>query len=450
LKPSAKILIALLILFALAVVLFHAKKTDQVAENRDRLEIYFMYNEGESQSDWFAAAAEKFKSMHPGLRIDILYAGREVLGKLRPRMIIGNPPDLVNQGGDQLRPLMEDDLFEPLDDALAGPAFDSDTPWADTFINGILDVYKWKNPKTGEEHYYQIPSGLFCYIFFYNVDQFERLHLEPPRTWSEFLHVCQVLKDNGIEPLAADGTELGYNIIWYGLLLTRTTTVKHVLDTAYGRPGNSWTEKCFVDAARMVAELREKGYIMRGYEGSKWPSAQMQWVQGKCAVLYNGAWIPKEMKNKLPEGFRMGIFRAPIVEGYPDADYLVQDIGAECYAVPRGARNRDMAVEFLRFITSREESKGLADIDVPCATRGVPMPAALKGLDEMLAPPNRLVEGTAGITGDLADWYRIVARNEWSDLFLGHVGPEEMCRRVQDAQDRFYQRERALDRVPSQ
>ena len=443
-KRLVKLAAVAAVLFAVAVLLFHDKKSVSKAKAENRLEIYYMYNEGESQAEWFKAAATRFEAMHPGLEIDVLYAGREVLGKLRPRMIIGNPPDIVNQGGDALRPLVKDGLIEEMDAVLATSAYGEDSAWKDTFIDGLLDIYKH------EGHYYQIPGGLFCTVFFYNVDQFEKLKLTPPRTWDEFLNVCQVLKDNGIEPIAADGTEIGYNVSWYGNLMGRMTNIPHIHATAVGEPGTSWLETPFVEAAKKVRELGDKGYLMKGYQGSKWPSAQMLWVQGKCGLLLNGTWIPKEMKNKLPEGFRMGIFRFPIVEGYPDGGALNQDIGSECFAVPKGARHREMAIEFLKFVTSKDESRYLAEIDVPCGTKGVPMPESLKGLDEMLNPPYALVETISGVTSDLSGWYRIVARNSWSNLFLGNVEPQVMCEEVEAAQKRFYERKKLLDKGKGQ
>jgi len=428
-------------LFCLAVLLFHDRRSVSQARSLNRLEIYYMYNEGESQSDWFAGEVEKFKKMHPGLEVDVLYAGREVLGKLRPRMIIGIPPDLVNQGGDALRQLMQHDLLEPLDDALASPGYATDKPWRDTFRPGIVDLYKYG------DHLYQVPVSLFCNAFFYNIALFEELHLEPPRTWAEFLRVCQALKDNGIEPLAADGTEMGYNVSWFTQLASRTTSIERIYATASNQPGTSWTDKPFVDAARMVRELRDKGYLMRGYEGSKWPSAQMMWIQGKCGLLLNGTWIPKEMKNKLPQGFRMGIFRFPIVEGYPESDGLTQDLGAECFSIPKGSKHKERAIEFLKFITSKEENMAFADLDIPSAVEGPPMPTSLKGLDEMISPPHRVYEGMPGVPSELSEWYRIVARNLWSDLFLGNIGPEEMCRELDAASRRYYARVKTLGKT---
>ncbi len=445
-KASVKIFLVTLALFALAVLLFHDRKSVSVARSENRLEIYYMYNENESQADWFNAACDEFKTAfadkYPGIEIDVLYAGREVLGKLRPRMIIGNPPDIVNQGGDQLEPLIRAGLLEPLDEVLSLPAYDQDMPWRDTFIDGVFDIYAY------EGHDYFIPTSLFCSVFFYDKVMFERLHITPPVTWEEFLSVCQTLKENGIEPIAADGTEIGYNIAWYAYAISRTTTVEHVLATAWNEPGTSWDEPCYVEGAEMVRLLRDKGYIMKGYEGSKWPSAQMNWVQGKCGLLYTGTWIPKEMKNALPDAFKMGIFRAPILESHPDGDSYAQDIGAECFAIPKGARHREAAIDFLRFITSKKQADILADMDVPSAIKGCRMPEALIGLDTYLSPPYKLIEGMAGIGSDLSEWYRIVPRNYWSDLFLGHIGPEEMCKEVEQAHLRYYERMKAIGGEP--
>jgi len=441
LKGLLKTVAVLAVLFTIAVLLFHEKRGEAGDGHENRLEIYYMYNEGEPQAAWLEDAVERFKGLHPGLEVDLIFAGREVLGKIRPRIIIENPPDLVNQGGDILRVLMQDGVLEPWNEALEGPAFDRDMPWEKAFIPGLLDLYTFDG-KT-----YMIPVGLFCSVFFYDRNQFERFDLEPPKTWREFLAVCEVFKENGIEPIAADGTEPGYNVMWTAALITRTTTVRHFADTARGGPGTSWTEDAYVDAAGLVRQLRDRGYVMKGYQGSKWPSAQMRWAQGECALLYNGTWIPKEMAEKLPEGFRMGMFRFPIVEGYPGSDGMTQEIGAECYAIPTGARNKKMAVAFVKYITRLEECRNYVDMDIAPAILGAGMPESLEGLDELLAPPYRLTKGLAGI---MPNWYRAVARDYWSDFFLGHYTPEEVCRLMEAEQKRYYERLEALGRKPEE
>ncbi len=442
-KSFVKICLAAAVLFGVAVFFFHDTRAEETAGPAKSLEIYFMYNEGEIQQKWFAAAVERFKEWKEGqgdpVSVDVVYAGREVLGKVRPRLIIGNPPDLVNQGDDGLRILMEDGLLERIDDGLDAPALDENVPWRDTFLPGLVDLDKY------EGHSYMAPVGLFASFFFYDKRVFRKYGLEEPRTWSEFLHVCQVLKDNGIAPIAADGTEPGYNAMWYAILLTRYTTVDRILATAKNEPGTSWTDPPFVEAARRVCELRDRGYIMPGYEGSKWPSAQMQWMQGKCGLLYCGSWIPKEMKDATPPGFEMGIFPFPVVEGYEKvSDCTAQDLGMESFAIPKGARHKETALEFLKFITTQAETKDLVAMDIPPAVRGAGMPESLAGLDAMIAPPYKLIKGMAGITNELPEWYRTCARDSWSEIFLGRYTPEEFSRLLEGAHKRYYERLKAL------
>jgi raffinose/stachyose/melibiose transport system substrate-binding protein len=345
---------------------------------------------------------------------------------------------MANQSSDELRALLVDELVEPLDSYLEEPAFGQDVPWKDTFLPGLLDAYSYQG------HSYMIPQGLFAYCFFYNIDQFEKFNLKAPKTWTEFLEVCRTLKENGVEPIAADGTIRDYNAIWYPYLITRTTTIDHILATAAGKAGTSWTEPCYVEAATLERDLRDKGYVMRGYEASQWPSAQMQWIQGKCAMLLCATWIPKEMKAKMPDGFRMGFFPFPKIDTHPDADGTAVAMEIEAFVVPKTAKHKRAAVDFLKFITSPEESRRVVAIDIATAVKGAGMPPALVGLDDALAPPTKIVRLSANLAIEAPEWYRTVARETWSQYFLGNYTPEEMCRMVDGATKRFYEQRAGL------
>jgi len=437
-KTLFKAAALIVILFAVAVVLFHGKRTSGEDESATRLEIYYMYGEGETQQQWFAGAIERFKAVHPEIAIEVSYPGREVLGKLRPRLIIGNPPDMANQSSDELRALLVDELMEPLDPYLEEKAYGQDVAWKDTFLPGIVDAYKYKGRT------YMVPQGLFAYCFFYNKDQFEKLGLKTPKTWAEFLNVCKVLKDNGIEPVAADGTIRDYNAIWYPYLITRTTTIDHILAAARGEQGAHWTEPCFLEAAKVLRDFTNSGYMMRGYVASQWPSAQMQWIQGKCAMLLCATWIPKEMKEKLPEGFRMGWFSFPAIDDRQGTDSTAIPMEIEAFSIPKTAKHKRAAIEFLKFITSPDECKRLVAIDIATAVKGAGMPPALEGFEAALAPPNKICRLSAGLAIETPEWYRKVARETWSQYFLGYFTPEEMCKMVDDGTQRFNEQQSAL------
>ncbi len=431
-KSVLRAVVVLAVLFAAAVALFHGRKSHGEDESASSLEIFYMYGQGETQQQWFASAVDRFGALHPEMRITVSYPGRELLGKMRPRLIIGNPPDLVNQSSNELRPLVVEGLLEPLETCLDEPGEDGSTPWKDAFLPGLIEAY------SHDGHAYLVPQGLFAYVFYYNKAQFRELGLAPPTKWSEFLKVCQTLKDHGIEPIAADGTTRSYNDFWYPYLITRTTTLEHILDTARGKAGTSWTEPCYLKAAQLLRELRDRKFIMSGYEGSNWPSAQMQWIQGKCGMFLCGTWIPKEMKEKMPDGFEMGFFPFPSVDGCDDADWNALPMEIEAFAIPKEAQHKRAAIEFLKFISTREEAQHLVDIDIATAIRGAPMPPALEGFERTLAPPARLCREEAGLPAALPEWWRSVAMETWSQYFVGDWSPEEMCRMVDDATVRYW------------
>ena len=433
-KAFLKILGVLVLVFGLAVALFHEKKSTAEAAEENTLQIYFMYHRGEPQAAWLQDAIGRFEeSIGQEVNEDVVYAGREVMTKARPRLIMGKPPDIITQGGDMMRPVMLDGLMHPLDEALAGPAWDSQVPWRETFLPGLLDFYTYRG------HTYMVPIEIFVSVFFYDRRMFEKYGLEEPRTWEEFLHVCEVLKQSGIEPIAADGTIIGYNTTWFSTLVSRVTSGEHFRAAALDEPDTSWEEEPYLRAAGMVKELVRKGYVMEGYQGSTWPAAQVRWANGDCGLLYNGSWIPKEMGNKLPPEFELDFFRFPVTEDGVGED-MSQVCGAECYAVPRDARHKELAIEFIRYVTSKEEMNRFVKLQMPPAVKGVEMPPGLKGLREILTPPYELVHSFGGVQTDLPEWYRNVARDLWSDLFLCRVGPEEMCRKMDEVQDRYYER----------
>lgn len=49
-----------------------------------------------------------------------------------------------------------------------------------------------------------LPLTMICYGLFTNQDMLDRYGLEPPQTTGDFLHCCEVLKANGITPIAAN------------------------------------------------------------------------------------------------------------------------------------------------------------------------------------------------------------------------------------------------------
>ena len=107
--------------------------------------------------------------------------------------------------------------------------------WKDTFSPLVLELNRFD----GEIH--MIPRATYTSGFFYNIDMFEQLGLEPPETWSEFLDVCETLKQNGITPLSADGTISFYNVWYFSWLAMRIAGPDKLKAAAEGKI--SWKDR---------------------------------------------------------------------------------------------------------------------------------------------------------------------------------------------------------------
>lgn len=72
----------------------------------------------------------------------------------------------------------------------------SDQPFIQNAIPSILESVKSEDGKVYAMPYSQNFMGVF-----YNVDIFKEHNLDIPKTWDEFMALCQKLEDAGIQPL---------------------------------------------------------------------------------------------------------------------------------------------------------------------------------------------------------------------------------------------------------
>jgi raffinose/stachyose/melibiose transport system permease protein len=115
--------------------------------------------------------------------------------------------------------------------------------------------------------------------------------------------------------------------------------------------------------------------MIAGWEGMTHTSAQLAFLEGRCAMNISGTWLVHEMEGKFPPGFELGTVNLPVfADGRTDASAIQS--GANFFFVfARGQPERlRQTVDFLRFLTSRERADAaVRTIDSPVAVKGVPL-----------------------------------------------------------------------------
>ena len=150
------------------------------------LDVYSMYNPGEPMVAVTEQVARDFEEA-TGATVKITWAGRDVLTKARPLILMGNPPDLVYQSMSELYGALlssETPQALPITDLLQGPGLSGEEHLIDVLPAGVLDSWVLDG-----EHYL-LPEQFITSGFFYNKSVFDEYGVSVPETWEELMNAA--------------------------------------------------------------------------------------------------------------------------------------------------------------------------------------------------------------------------------------------------------------------
>lgn len=371
-----------------------------------------------------------FKVRHPNWDIEFLYVGAQgFMPKVQALMAAGETPTLIFSGPETVHRLT--DQLWPLNEALQGESWETGEVWKDTFMDRL-----WAGV-TIDGNIFAIPHGPYETLIFYNKAQFAEWGLEEPKTWSEFIELCETIKGMGIAPLGLDNTEPDYNSYWWYWPVHRV--VGH--DAGYEAlttKGAPLDDPGWLEATKMTEELLDKGYFQEGFEGSVWPAAQMLFAQGKIAMMLMGGWLPGEVQDAIPDDWVWGSFPIPSVEGGKgEQDSLA--VWANNLCIMKDGPNKEVAIEFLKAwsdASNMEEGMfGTAGFNTPI--KGVSYPPAFEEPYRLLEETTHPVDPYFGLLYRETELYTMGFRPVIDKLFLGELRDEEFLQALAEARDNY-------------
>lgn len=348
-------------------------------------------------TDFYEDAAAEYVSTRPGISID-LQGDPRIWDQLRPRFVAGEPPSLAFPGwGMDHYALIYEHQVRPMDDVLLTTPFGETTgAWGDTFLPDILKMGMYEG-KTYLLPYYVNLNG-----WWYNTGLFAEKGWRPPRTYQELLELGDRIKGEGIAPITYQGKYPAYTL--QGFIFPWVISVGGIEAylAAEGLEPGAWKSDAFLDAARRVVELRDRGFFQKGADGMSHTEAQMEFLNGKAAMIPCGTWLESEMKKQMPDGFRMAFFLPPVVEG-GKGDPTALQVGVEPWLFPSRGQNSYVAIDFFKFLTSKRKAREFV------LKKGTL--TAVKGTSDGELPPNlqaparALREAGVTWTTRYAKWY---------------------------------------------
>lgn len=142
----------------------------------------------------------------------------------------------------------------------------------------VADAFLYKGK------YYGAPLYSSYWVVFYNKAVFQQYHLSPPTTWAQYLHICDVLKKNGVTPMYQSSQPSWTGFIWFENFLINTNPALYAKLMA-GKV--SYTNPGVVKVMKLWQSLENKGYFSAPQNLNNPP---IPFIKGRIGMMLIGQW----------------------------------------------------------------------------------------------------------------------------------------------------------------
>ncbi len=379
--------------------------------------------EGGYGINWHESVARRYEAAFPEKNIRInLWGDPRVEEIVKPRILRGDPPDLLLVHNLPIWILIASGKLQPFNSALQYPPPGSDAPWSDLFTPGTLANF------SSEGVVYGIPSAFGAWGVWYDARMFREHGWNPPTTWDEFLVLCENIRDSGIAPLAYQGKYPVYAWFTFVSLIQRCGGLEAINRINLPDPG-AFSHPDVVQAARLLQDLA-RDHFQRGALAMTHTESQLQFVNSNTAMIFCGLWLYNEMKESVPLDFEMRCFNMPEVIGGKGNPSLFNGQGTEFLFVPVDAKHPQAAFDFARYMVSPDQAPGMG------TQIGVISPLIDATPPDAVPPPLqsalKMIEQAPGIFNIrlndlLLEWNAQVMLPSMARLLRGELSPEAFC-----------------------
>ncbi len=322
------------------------------------LSYWSMWNEPEPQGTALKQAIQEFTAQ-TGIKVDISWQGREIRTTLQPALDAGTKIDIFDEELERVIKTWGNYIL-PIDEYVEKeyPTTDG-KPYKDVVNSALINLAK---QVATDGKLYGVPYQPFMFTILYNEALFEQAGItSTPKTWAEFLDVCQKLKDAGITPITVDNE---YVYALPGYHLARLIGPDAVQDLVNNR---DWDNPALLQTAKDWEDMYKKGFISEFASSNIWPTGQQEIAQGTTAMYLNGTWLPNEIAPSTGPDFRWGAFAYPEIPGGVTGAEAA-NFSSQFFAINKTTQYPEEAMQLMVFLTT-----GKWDSELAAASMGIPV-----------------------------------------------------------------------------
>lgn len=370
-------------------------------------------------------AIKEFEATHPGVKVKYEEKSFEQIQKTAPMVLnSSDAPDLMeyNKGNATAGLLSKQGLLTDL------TAEATKRGWDKKLSTGVrtTSVYD-TNGVMGSGKWYGVPNYAEYTMVFYNKDLFAKYKIAEPKTFDELTTAMDTFVKKGVTPLANAGAEYIAQQYLYQLALSKAD--RSWVDSYELYKGKTdFHDQAWTYAAETFADWVKKGYIAKNSTSTKAEEAGVSFIQGKAPILFSGSWWYGRFQDEAK--FDWGTFLWP-------GSNLTLGSGGNLWVVPKNAKNKDLAYDFIDITMSKKIQDLLGN------KGGVPVAADANAITDPKAKSLIANFNTLSRRDGLAfypDWpvpgFYDVLVSETQKLITGSGNPDDYLDALQEAYDK--------------
>lgn len=250
---------------------------------------------------------KKFKEEYPGVTVNFV-TNPKAGEVMKNRMASGDVPDIFYTWtfDFDFYTAIKDGLVNPVDDILKEKTVENDVTLGEKLLQPGLEI------GYVDGKHYMLPVGMFLACNYYNGNVFKDNKYSIPKTWNEYISLCENVAKNGkMSPIIFGGSDYPYNMADVLLLPTIYNIDKNAFDKIKKLEPGAWTQPAVLEAVKRLQALRDKGYLSKNSIALDHIQAQMEFINGKAATIPIGTWLEGEMEGQWPDNFDLQPFFTP-------------------------------------------------------------------------------------------------------------------------------------------
>lgn len=354
-------------------------------------------------AQYFVDAVAAFEKEHPDIKIEMENVSDEAIKDKLSVMASGEQMSDIffSWTGERVKRFARNDLVLDLTSYLK-----DDSAWADSFLPAFL------NNATYDGKTYAIPFRSSIMYFVYNKKVFDEHKLEVPKTWDEFIAICDQLKKTDVTPIAFGNSQTWYSSWWIGLMNAMMVPAD-VMNKDYTPETGEFTDPAYTEAVQTFLDMNKKGYFGDNVNAKDYYEVREGFCAGKYAMMLDAT----AQFTQFDDGMgaeNWGYFKVPVMEGAAGDPGTIGG-GGEAWMISKTCKHPEEAITFLKFMTSLEQGqKQTSEAGLPNALVGG---ITKDNATEMLANAYKEAEGYTNI----ADWLDCAVEASIADQYMVSV-----------------------------